>query len=259
MLFTQEWRKRVKRKRLEKDLPEKYFFKKNSKIGNTGYDSETEEMLFKLKNLERPISSAVIKRLSKYLLALEFFNNQDRHFVSSLEIAEAVACASHQIRKDLSFFGGFGNPGKGYNVKILIKVIEKILGLKQGCICMALAGVGNLGTALLNYKGFKAKGFNIVAAFDHASSKQTGKLINNVYVHDIASASEVIKDMNISIVLLAVPACAAQHTADIFIKAEVKGFLNFAPYIISVPENVYVKHADMALELETINFYLNNS
>jgi redox-sensing transcriptional repressor len=205
------------------------------------------------------IPASTINRLSKYLRALEVFRQNKKEYVSSAEIADAVASNSPQVRKDFSYFGGFGNRGRGYNVKSLINAVENILGLKNGCICMALAGVGNLGTALLNYNGFNTKGFKIVAAFDQKSGGQTGREINNVLVHDIEKAPEVIKNMGISIVIIAVPADMAQQTADIFIKQGIKGFLNFAPHIISVPEDVFVKHADMAMELETINFMINNS
>jgi redox-sensing transcriptional repressor len=173
--------------------------------------------------------------------------------ISSGELADYLGVNPWLIRKDFSYFGNFGTPGVGYNIKKLIKQISKILKLDVGYNA-ALVGVGKLGSAVLGYLGFKTYGFNIVAAFD-SDPKKIGRKANNITIEDI-SKIQSLKKRNISLGVIAVPHNAAQQTAEALIRAEIRGILNFSPCCITVPKKVKVISIDIAMDLVRLPYYM---
>lgn len=173
--------------------------------------------------------------------------------VSSHSLADFLGINAWQIRKDFSYFGAFGTPGVGYNIKNLEKQVKKILRLNT-IKKAALVGVGNLGSAVMAYAGFGIYGFRIAAAFD-VSPKKIGKKINNIRIEN-ASNLRTLKQRGINIAIIAVPRNAAQQTADTLVKAGVRGMLNFSPCHITVPKNVKVITIDIAMDLARLPYYM---
>ncbi|PKK92151.1 MAG: redox-sensing transcriptional repressor Rex [Candidatus Wallbacteria bacterium HGW-Wallbacteria-1] len=205
----------------------------------------------------RSIPDSTVTRLSRYLRVLEEMHDIGGEVVSSAEIARATSCNPAQVRKDLSYFGEFGNRGKGYRAIDLRKAIEGILGLDKECP-MALVGVGHLGKALLNYRGFARKGFVIRAAFDVNPSVQ-GSVLDGVVVESLSAMRSRIREIGIQTAMLAVPVQAAQDISDILVEAGIRGILCFAPSHLRVPAGVWVRYADLTTELEALSFYLAHS
>ena len=202
----------------------------------------------------KKISDSTIGRLSTYYRTLSTLIEKNVETVSSDEIADINDITSAQVRKDLSFFGTFGKRGLGYNTKDLRDEIASILGLKKKWK-IALAGVGNIGRALINFNEFKTQGFHFTALFDN-DPKKIGTEISGLKVHSIDDVCTVIKNNEIEIVIVAVPTKMAQDVIDVFIKCGVKAFLNFAQVTIKVPEGVLVKNENMSIELEALSYYL---
>lgn len=202
----------------------------------------------------KKISDSTIGRLSTYYRTLSMLIEKNVETVSSDEIADINNITSAQVRKDLSFFGTFGKRGLGYNTKDLRDEIASILGLKKKWK-IALAGVGNIGRALINFNEFKTQGFHFTALFDN-DPKKIGTEISGLKVHSIDDVCTVIKNNEIEIVIVAVPTKMAQDVIDVFIKCGVKAFLNFAQVTIKVPEGVLVKNENMSIELEALSYYL---
>ncbi len=173
--------------------------------------------------------------------------------MSSQDLADYLGANPWQIRKDFSYFGTFGTPGVGYNIKKLIKQIDRILKLDAGHKA-ALVGVGNLGSAVLAYPGFKTYGFDIVAAFD-SDPKKIGRKADNITIEDISKVKS-LKKRNIRLAIIAVPHSAAQQTADALVKAGVRGILNFSPWYITVPKKVKVISIDIAMDLVRLPYYM---
>ncbi len=199
------------------------------------------------------IPNETVRRLPIYLRGLIFSLEQGQEKVSSRRLAELLAVNPSQIRKDFSYFGDFGTPGVGYNIKKLTKEISKILKLDVGHKT-ALVGVGNLGSAVLAYPGFKLYGFDIAAAFD-SDPKKVGRKINNVLIEDV-SKLKTLKRRGIRLGIIAVPRQAAQEIVDSLVKAGVNGILNFCPCYITVPKKVKVIKIDIAMDLARLPYYM---
>ncbi len=204
----------------------------------------------------KKISDSTIRRLSKYYRSLEYLIEQGVDTVSSDTLAEMDGITSAQVRKDLSFFGTFGKRGFGYNTKALKKQIENILGLYRTWN-VAIVGAGNIGRALTEYAEFKKQGFIIRLILDK-DPKKIGQQVHGITVRDIKDLDELIKEEQIDIGIIAVPADSAQAVADKLVAAGIKAILNFAPRSIKVPPDVMVKNENMAVEMEALTYYLSN-
>ena len=156
----------------------------------------------------------------------------------------------------MGYFGQFGVSGSGYDTEELKKALEKILG-KDKIWNVAVVGVGQLGSALISYSGFKKHGLEIVAAFD-ADARKTGKQFGPITTQSIEELSKTAADKKISIGIITVSAQNAQEVADRLVDAKVGCILNFAPVSLNVPENVKVKDVDLSRELETLSYFLAN-
>jgi redox-sensing transcriptional repressor len=206
-------------------------------------------------NTKRPFSPETIRRLSLYLRNLKGLKAKNVQIVSSEDIARSLGISSTQVRKDLSYFGGFGKRGVGYSVENLSLEIEHILGMNRPWE-IGLVGLGKLGGALLKFPGFSQFNVKITAVFD-ADPEKIGKTKNGIIIDNINDLSKVLRQKNIKIIMICVPPEYAQQITDMAIKAEARAILNFAPVSLKVPENVYVSNVDMACELETLIYFLN--
>ncbi len=209
-----------------------------------------------LKN-KRYIPQDTARRLSLYLRSLRILNQSDIGVVSSEDVTEFLDISPTQFRKDLSYFGGFGKRGVGYDVKILMRAIENILGTNV-VRKIAVVGVGKLGSALLRYPGFSEFNLQICAAFDNDVSK-VGKIWEGVKIEGINKVKEIISKRQIKIAILSVPAEAAQKISEDLVKCGVKAILNFAPVNPVLPKDVFVSNVDMATELEALVYKLKRN
>ena len=197
-----------------------------------------------------------MRRLSLYLRLLEEFEERGIETVSSGALASLGGTTSAQVRKDLSFFGSFGKRGLGYPVPELASRIREILGLNRR-YRVALIGAGKMGSALVQYRGFRARGFDIVAIFDVDPAK-VGHRWNGLTVRDIAELEQELTERPVDMAVLVTPAEAAQGVADRLTKLGVKAILNFAPVQLTIRDDVVVKTVNLALELETLSYALAN-
>jgi redox-sensing transcriptional repressor len=199
------------------------------------------------------IPEKTVTRLSIYLRCLEELEADGITSVSSKQLAERFGLNSAQVRKDLAYFGQFGVRGLGYNIGELKHNLERILGLKQDWE-VTLVGAGNLGSALLAYKGFGARGFRVGTAFDTDPAK-VGKTIGDVPVMEMAKLVATVRRKHIKIAIVAVPAPAAQGVADLLVEAGVTAILNFAPAQIAAPPSVKVQNVDLSVLLKTLSYH----
>ena len=198
------------------------------------------------------VSESTVRRLSLYYRGLSGFEREGHKTVSSKDLAKEGNLTPAQVRKDLSFFGSFGTRGLGYPVKELKEKIARILGLDRTWN-VALVGVGNVGSALVSYKEFPKQGFNIKLLFDN-DQRKINKNHKGIKVSDVADLARGLKEHKIDMVILAVPAAAAQVVTDDVVSAGVKSILNFAPVHIEVPGDVTLRSVNMAMELEHLSF-----
>ncbi len=204
----------------------------------------------------RKVAESTIRRLSLYLRFLEEFEGQGMVTVSSEALAARGGTTSAQVRKDLSFFGSFGKRGLGYSVPELVEQLRGILGLTRR-YQVAMIGAGKIGSALVQYRGFRQRGFDIVAIFDIDPAK-VGRQWNGLTILDIATLESHLAGSGVDMAVLVTPAEAAQPLADRLVRLGVKAILNFAPVQVAVPEDVVVKTVNLALELETLSYALTN-
>lgn len=201
------------------------------------------------------ISEAVVRRLPIYLRYLNELSMREVQTVSSQELGQKLDLNPAQIRKDLAYFGEFGKKGIGYDVGYLIEKIRQILKLDQ-TILVALVGAGNLGHALCNYNKYLKDNMKISAVFDDSSHK-VGTAINNLTVQPMNELVHTVKEQQIRVGIITVPALEAQNVADKFVEAGVEAILNFAPAIIRVPSEIRVHNADFTMELHSLAYYLD--
>jgi len=201
----------------------------------------------------RQIPEASVTRLPVYLRALVDMAERGTHTVSSEALAAAAGVNSAKIRKDLSYLGSYGTRGVGYDVEYLIHQISRELGLTQDWkVC--IVGAGNLGQALAAYGGFAERGFRVAALLD-VDERKIGRQIAGLEVAPFDDVERIVKEEEISIGIIAVPAQAAQEVADRLVAAGVTSILNFAPAVISVPEGVSLRKVDLSIELQILSFY----
>ena len=202
------------------------------------------------------VAESTVRRLSLYLRFLEEFEGQGIATVSSEALASRGGTTSAQVRKDLSFFGSFGKRGLGYPVPELVEQLRGILGLRQR-YRVAMIGAGKIGSALVQYRGFRQRGFDIVAIFDVDPAK-IGSRWNGLTIQDIAQLEAVVRADPVDMAVLVTPAEAAQPLADRLVKLGVTAILNFAPVQLVAPDDVVIKTVNHALELETLSYALHH-
>jgi redox-sensing transcriptional repressor len=206
---------------------------------------------------EKLAPKAVINRVCLYLRQLEVFQRQGESTVSSSQLGAALGINDAQVRKDLAFFGQFGYPGIGYRIEGLIGELRRVLGIDQEWPT-ALVGLGNLGRALLKYKHFRRRGFQIVALFDNDPHK-VGQKVDGMVVQAIDKLPEVAASRPIRLAILSVPADVAQAVADRIVASGIPGILNFAPTTLAVPSSTSVVAVDLSVQLEHLAYKVLNT
>lgn len=212
-------------------------------------------MLTALKKNTRPtIPRKTVYRLSIYLRCLAPLKEKKIQTVSSEALAKVAAVKPTQLRKDLAYFGTFGTRGLGYDVAELYRRIADELGTSS-LQPVILIGVGNLGLALLSYRGFAKEGFEIVAAFDVEPNRKRDKEIKQP-IHGLERLPEFAQAHQVKMAILAVPAEAAQEAANLLVECGIMGILNFSPMVLHVPEDVMVNNVNLAIELENLSYFI---
>ncbi|NMD72851.1 redox-sensing transcriptional repressor Rex [Bacillus sp. DNRA2] len=202
------------------------------------------------------IPQATAKRLPLYYRFLKNLHSSGKQRVSSAELSEAVKVDSATIRRDFSYFGALGKKGYGYNVNYLLTFFRKTLDQDE-LTKVALIGVGNLGTAFLNYNFLKNNNTKIEIAFDVDPTK-IGTTIGEVPVYDMDDLEQRIAEEEIQVAILTIPAPVAQTITDRLANVNIKGILNFTPARLTVPSNIRVHHIDLAVELQSLVYFLKH-
>jgi len=210
-----------------------------------------------VKKTGRPeIPRKAIYRLSVYLRCLHRLKANAIRTVSSDALAAAAGVKPTQLRKDLTYFGQFGTRGLGYDVEQLAKMITDLLGTNS-LQPVILVGVGNLGLALLSYRGFEQEGFEIVAAFDVDPDRKREKAVTQP-IHGMDKLAGFVRNRGARMAILTVPAVVAQEVANQLVEAGITGILNFSPIVLQVPEEVMVNNVNLAIELENLSYFIQD-
>lgn len=198
---------------------------------------------------------AAVERLSLYLRQLEALHRNGQETVSSNQLGTALEITDAQVRKDLTYFGQFGYPGIGYRVAELRDSLRAVLGTNRTWN-LGLIGVGNLGRALLGYRGFPERGFVISALFDR-DPKIIGQTVHDLAVLPLERLPEVTQQLQLELAVLAVPAEAVDEVTAMVLAAGITGVLNFVPVQLKVPVEISVVSVDLGLHLEQLAFQVN--
>ncbi|HEX9997035.1 MAG TPA: redox-sensing transcriptional repressor Rex [Abditibacterium sp.] len=202
------------------------------------------------------VPQPTIERLSAYLQCVRALRDQEKRAASSAEIAKRTGINAAQLRKDLSYFGEFGTPGLGYDLRDLEAHLSRIMGLDVERD-VVLIGAGNLGRALSSYAGFGRRGFRIVAAFDVDANK-IGAAIGPVPVYHLTELRRVNAELGTEVGVIAVPADAAQGACDVLVSAGIRAILNFAPVTLGSSSGVTVRNVDLTSQMEILSYYLRS-
>jgi len=206
-----------------------------------------------VERARRRIPEATVARLPVYLRSLVEVADARISTISSERLAEMAGVNAAKVRKDLSYLGSYGTRGVGYDVEYLLFQMSRELGLTQDWP-VVIVGIGNLGHALANYRGFQERGFPVAALVD-ADEAKVGEQVGELRVRHMSELPTIVADEGISIGVVATPAGAAQDVADRLVEAGVSSILNFAPAVITVPDGVSLRKVDLAVELQILSFY----
>lgn len=203
------------------------------------------------------IPKPVARRLAIYYRVLKEHNKKGAETISSSSMGRILDLKPSQIRKDLSYFGGFGKRGTGYNVIDLMKSIEKILGIDKTWNVLII-GAGKIGRALANYPGLLQDGFDVKGIVD-VSPKKIGKRIDeHMMIEDISQMGQMIQQRAIDIGVLCVPSEVAQRVLNDLMAYGVKGVVNFAPKRLKAPEDVMIEDVQISLSFKALSFRMVN-
>jgi redox-sensing transcriptional repressor len=200
------------------------------------------------------VPDIVIGRLPLYLRALTQMLEEDKEITSSQELGGRLGISSAQIRKDLSQFGEFGKQGTGYNIRFLSDQLRRILNIED-VWDVVLIGVGDLGRAIANYRGFLERGFRIVAIYDNDAEK-IGQSVGQFTVRSMQDLDRDLQTSKVLVAMLSVPGADAQEVTDALVEAGIKSILCYAPTSLSVPKEVHVEYIDPVLHLQHMTYYL---
>jgi redox-sensing transcriptional repressor len=200
------------------------------------------------------LSRASAGRFSLYLRHLEGLQREGALTVSSGQLGTALGVTDAQVRKDLAYLGNMGQPGIGYSTPELIEAIRRILGIDRPW-SVALVGLGNLGRALLRYRGFDRRGFRTVALFDSDPAK-VGQVLEGLPIHSPDDIAAVVAETGAELGMLAVPPERAQRMADALVAAGIHGILNFAPVVLRLPRGVRLVSVDLTVQLEQLAYLI---
>jgi len=204
-------------------------------------------------HLRRAIPDAAVARLPVYLQILSGLVTQDVHQLSSDQLAALAGVNAAKVRKDLSYLGSYGTRGVGYEVEYLVYQIKRELGLLNDWN-VVLVGAGNLGNALANYSGFASRGFSVAAIVD-IDDKKVGNLVGEIRVQHVSELATIVRELSVSIGVIATPVESAQVAADLLVVAGIGSILNFASIVLSVPDHISVRSVDLGVELQILGYY----
>jgi redox-sensing transcriptional repressor len=205
----------------------------------------------KLIRVSSDIPRKTVYRLSLYLRCLGLMVARRESIVSSTALASVAGVQPAQLRRDLAYCGPLGKRGTGYEVVTLRNRLEEILG-RASLQPVILVGVGNLGQALLSYKGFAREGFEIVAAFDLKPQKQ---MEGRMGVRGMGSMKGLVQRREIRMAILCVPGSSAQSVAEQLCEVGIQAILNFSPVVLHLSETVAVNNVNLAIELENLSYF----
>jgi redox-sensing transcriptional repressor len=208
------------------------------------------------EKMKSRVPEPTLKRLSYYLRYLERFREKGVDTISSKELSKALALSDAQVRRDLFTLGGFGKRGVGYRVATLFDFLNTFLGLDEIQEAI-LVGCGNLGKALLQYKGFKKRKFIITYAFDN-NKRLFKKKIAGVEIRDIKEMKRAVREHKITYGIIATPASSAQEVVNNMVDSGIRAVLNFASIKVHVPEDVVLSSVDLTTELEWLSFHIHH-
>lgn len=203
------------------------------------------------------IPRATAKRLPLYHRYLRQFKNSGKERASSQELSDVAKVDSATIRRDFSHFGALGKRGYGYDVEELLRFFGKQL-YQDRLNTVALVGVGNLGNALINYNFKRSNNIRIGAAFD-VNPQIVGTIHSGVPVYPMEELGQRLQEMEINVVILAVPEKYAQDVVKELETAGVRGILNFTPARLDVSDHIHVQNVDLANELQTLIYFIGNA
>lgn len=207
--------------------------------------------------MERPkFPIETIRRLPLYLRCFNRLIILGKDKMTSKELAEFLEVNPGQIRKDFSYFGDFGTRGVGYDLRELVKEIRSILRMDRDWN-IAIAGIGNIGQALLNHINFNEPGFRIVSAFDQDPSL-VGTNVKGVTVQPLEEIEETLDDQDVPLGALAVSEIDAREVADKFVRGGVKGIINITPICLNMSDDIKIVHMDLSSELGRLVYQLDN-
>ncbi len=202
------------------------------------------------------IPAATAHRLGLYLRELQQIQRTGIATVKSTDLVQRLGLSDSQIRRDLALFGQFGKRGVGYNVTGLVGALRKSLGT-DGQWGTVLVGLGNLGSALVRYRGFAQQGFLIRAIYE-SDPQKIGKNIGGIPVLDFRQIDTTLPSLSVKLAIIAAPSDQAQNIAEKLTALGVQGILNFAPVVLQLDRNVSAVHVDLAIELQRLAFAVVN-
>lgn len=205
---------------------------------------------------ESRVPLPTLERLATYYRYLSDIESRNVETISSSAIEAATGIHATQFRKDLSYFGEFGRPGIGYDVRELRDRIARILKVESEQPVI-LIGAGNLGAALVGFFGLPQHNFHIVAAFDN-NPRKIGQRLWDLEIKDVADLKALNDELQAQIGIITVPAVAAQVCTDLLVDAGIKVILNFAPTTIKVPDGVFVRNVCFIQELAVLSYFLSS-
>lgn len=203
------------------------------------------------------IPEGVIERLPGYLNALLHLRDEGSSTVSSSQLSDLAGVNAAQIRRDLAYFGQFGKRGVGYDISLLVDQIARILG-SDHAHRISVVGAGNLGSAIVQYDGLRARGFVVSALFD-ADPRKIGSRVGDLIVRDVRELPRVISEQSIKFGVIAVPPDAAQEVADLMCASGIRVILNYSTAFVAVGEGVALHNTDPVRELLHTLYYLSRT
>jgi redox-sensing transcriptional repressor len=216
---------------------------------STGRGTEPQPAL---KRSAKPVSLHTVERLSVYRRMLEELSHDGVEFIHSQQLAALVGVTPAQLRRDLASFGSFGNIARGYNVYQMGQTISRIIGTDK-LQSLALFGLGDLGRALLSYRGFEERGFHVAVAFDVDQDK-IGRVFAGRRCYSLQDLETVVTDFDVRTAVLCSRPEGLQTVVDRAAAAGIRSFLNFVPKRLTTPKNCFVEHVDISAKLEKLSF-----
>lgn len=198
-----------------------------------------------------------VERLSEYRRTLLECLNEKKNFIFSHDLAARLHITAVQVRRDLMLIGYSSVQRKGYDVKVLIDTISAIIDSEEG-MNVAIIGIGNLGRALAAYFKGKRSKLNLVASFDNDPQK-INKVISGVKCYPYQDLDKIVKELNIEVAILTVPADFAREIAEETVRYGIKGILNFTTVPLNVPSGVYLEEYDMITSIEKVAYFVKEN